>query len=149
MRPTPFLVATVGLGGTVGTAGRYAVSHLLPHTSGIPWATLTVNVSGAFLLGVLLGALLRQRETPPVQESPRAHAARLGLGTGVLGGFTTYSAVSLELHDQLMAGHLVLAVSYGVGSVLLGVLASVLGIVLAGTWRGDATPSSGSDVSPA
>lgn len=100
------------------------MAHLLPTTRDIPWATLTVNVAGAFLLGLLLEALLRAGA-----ETSRIRLTRLALGTGILGGFTTYSALALELHELLVDGRVASAVGYGLGSVSAGLLACVLGIV--------------------
>lgn len=100
------------------------MAHLFPATHDIPWATLIVNVAGAFLLGLLLEALLHAGA-----ETSRIRLARLALGTGVLGGFTTYSALALELHELLADGRFATAVGYGLGSVSAGLLACVLGIV--------------------
>lgn len=118
----------------MGTTARYAVSQLLetPHLRGwaglIPWATLLVNVCGAFLLGLLLERLAR---TGP--ETPRQQMARLTLGTGVLGGFTTYSALALEVHDLLGGAEFAAALGYGLGSVCAGLLAAAAGVAL-GAW---------------
>jgi len=117
-------VAVVAVGGALGTGGRYAVAHLSPATHDIPWPTLIVNIVGAFLLGLLLEALLRAGA-----ETSRIRLARLALGTGVLGGFTTYSALALELHELLADGRFGTAVGYGLGSVSAGLLACLLGIV--------------------
>lgn len=130
MRPTPLLIAVVALGGTVGTAIRYAVTHLIPATHLIPWATACVNVIGAFLLGLLLERLARSGG-----ETPRRTLARLGLGTGLLGGLTTYSALALEVQDLLARGEVSAGLGYGLGSVSAGLLAAVLGIVVAGRAR--------------
>lgn len=127
----------VTLGGTVGTAGRYAVTHLVGTTHLIPWATLAVNVCGAFLLGLLLERLARAGP-----ETSRRRMLRLGLGTGVLGGFTTYSALALELHDLLGAAEFAAATAYGLGSVCAGLVACTAGVLL-GT-RGAPGPASGS-----
>lgn len=80
---------------------------------------------GAFLLGLLLERLSR---TGP--ETPRTRLLRLGLGTGVLGGFTTYSALALELHDLLAAAEVGAATVYGVGSVCAGLVACGFGVLL-------------------
>ncbi|USQ79940.1 CrcB family protein [Ornithinimicrobium faecis] len=130
MRPSPLLVLVVTVGGALGTTGRYAVTHLIGTTHLIPWATLLVNVVGAFLLGLLLERLSRAGP-----ETPARQVVRLGLGTGVLGGFTTYSALALELHDLLAAAEVAAAVAYGVGSVCAGLVACAGGIALGA--RGD------------
>lgn len=127
MRPTPLLVAVVTVGGVLGTTGRYAAAQLIPATHEIPWATLTVNLVGAFLLGLLLETLSRTGA-----ETPRGRLARLGLGTGLLGGFTTYSSLALEVVELLGDGQLGLALGYGAGSVSAGLLACLAGILLGG-----------------
>lgn len=121
------LVGLVAAGGVVGTTARYATTLWLGTAgSGLPTATLTVNLVGCFLLGLLLEALGRRGA-----ESPRMQAARLALGTGVLGGFTTFSSLAEEL-AQLVHEHADgVAVLYAVVSVVGGLVATVLGITLA------------------
>lgn len=126
MRPTPLLVAVVAVGGVLGTTGRYAAAHLIPTTHGLPWATLVVNLLGAFLLGLLLESLAGTDAA-----TPRHQLARLGLGTGLLGGFTTYSTLALEVLELLADGQLGHALGYGATSVSAGLLACLAGIVLA------------------
>lgn len=126
MRPTGLLVLLVAVGGALGTTGRYAVTHLIGSTHLIPWATLLVNVVGAFLLGLLL-----ERVSRAGPETPRRRVVRLSLGTGLLGGFTTYSALALEVHDLVGSAQGAAAVGYGVGSVLAGLAACVGGVALA------------------
>lgn len=131
VRPDPRLLALVALGGAVGTALRYGLGLLLPPDDGVPWATLLENVVGAFLLGMLLEALVRAG-----REDARRRFLRLGLGTGLLGGFTTFSALALETRNLLAAGDLLLGVGYPVGSVVLGVVAATAGVTLAASVRG-------------
>lgn len=126
MRPTPLLVAVVAVGGVLGTTSRYAATHLIPTTHDLPWATLVVNLVGAFLLGLLLETLAGTDA-----ETPRGQLARLGLGTGLLGGFTTYSALALDVIELLADGQFGHALGYGAGSVSAGLLACLAGIVLA------------------
>ncbi|WP_256843058.1 fluoride efflux transporter FluC [Ornithinimicrobium cryptoxanthini] len=126
MRLTPLLVVVVALGGALGTTGRYAAAHLIPSAQDIPWATLAVNLVGAFLLGLLLETLSRTGA-----ETPRRQLARLGLGTGLLGGFTTYSTLALEVLELWSDGQPARAVGYGAGSVSAGLLVALAGIVLA------------------
>ncbi|KRD43806.1 hypothetical protein ASE38_06290 [Cellulomonas sp. Root930] len=122
----PRLAAVVALGGAVGTTGRWAVSEWLGTSAGgWPTATFVVNVVGSFLLGLLLEALLRRGE-----ESRRGRLVRLGAGTGVLGGFTTFSSLALEMERLLAAGQVTMGIAYGVLSVVLGLLACVGGVAL-------------------
>jgi CrcB protein len=123
----PALVGVVAIGGALGTLARYGVIHLLhPTSSGLPVATLTENLVGAFLLGLLLEALLRAGA-----EDRRRRVVRLGLGTGVLGGFTTYSSLALEVHSLASDGRGGLAAAYGLGSVVLGLVTCLLGVLVA------------------
>nr|WP_281497204.1 CrcB family protein [Ornithinimicrobium sp. F0845] len=119
------LILAVALGGALGTSGRYAVSLLLGAGHHAPWATLAVNVTGAFLLGLLL-----ERLASAGPETPRRRLARLALGTGLLGGFTTYSALALELHQLLETAEIAAAVLYGLGTVCAGLLACAAGVAL-------------------
>ncbi|MEN0128733.1 MAG: CrcB family protein [Brevundimonas sp.] len=121
----PALVAIVALGGAAGSAARYGVSHALPAQHGFPVGTFVENLVGAFLLGVLLEALARAGA-----ENRTRRALRLGLGTGVLGGFTTYSALALEVERLWSAGDVGMAMGYGLASVVLGTATATLGIVV-------------------
>ena len=97
--------------------------------SGWPTGTFAVNAVGAFLLGLLLESLARRGD-----EGPRARGLRLLAGTGFLGGFTTYSSLADEV-DLLLTpgGSLPLALGYGLGSVVVGFLAALLGVLAAAT----------------
>ena len=120
----PRLVAVVVLGGMVGTLARWALTDAVgTAANGFPTATLVENVVGSFLLGALLEALLRRGD-----ETPRRRVLRLGLGTGLLGGFTTFSALAYELERLIAGGQVTMACVYAVLSLALGVLACVAGI---------------------
>lgn len=113
-----YLLAAAG--GALGALARAGVAGLLPRDAdGWPWATLLVNVLGCLLLGLLLAVLAVRR--------PDAEQLRVFLGTGVLGGFTTYSAFALEVTDLVVAGRPVAAGCYALLSVLGGVLAVAAG----------------------
>lgn len=105
----------VALGGTLGTAARLAVALLLPDAGGFPLSTLAVNVAGALLLGVLAARL------------PGSSDMRVFLGTGILGGFTTYSAFAVGT-VQLWTATPLLAVLYPVLTLALGIAAAILGM---------------------
>lgn len=126
----PLLVLSVAAGGALGSLARYGLSHALSARGGWPVGTLVENVAGAFLLGLLLQWLLLAGH-----ETPRRRWLRLTLGTGVLGGFTTYSAVALDLHGLLAAGRTGLAAVYAAVTVLGGAAACLGGMALAGTLR--------------
>ena len=96
--------------GAAGAASRYAVDSRLSAITGgqFPWGTLTVNVVGAFLLGVLIAVTT---ERVLVDQN-----WRIGLGIGFLGSFTTFSTFSLESMNLLREGETMLAVLNAVGS---------------------------------
>jgi len=104
------------LGGTIGTAARLAMGMLIPDAGGFPLAIITVNLSGALLIGVLAARL------------PRASELRVFLGTGILGGFTTYSAFAVGTVE--LAASPWLAVLYAALTLVLGLAAAVLGLRL-------------------
>lgn len=120
----PGLILIVALGGALGTAARYGLAMMFPTQHGLPVGTAVANLVGAFALGVLLELLAR-----PVPESRGRRVMRLGLGTGLLGGFTTYSALALEAWD-LLGDQTALAVGYALGSVLVGLVACFAGVAL-------------------
>ena len=110
------------MGGAVGSVARYGVYRMMPAGwSGFPVATLIVNVTGSFVMG-LLAALLAHRGGQ--------HLAPLLL-TGVLGGYTTFSAFSLDAVLLWERGRSGAALGYAAGSVALSVGARGLGMMLA------------------
>ncbi|MGY1459857.1 fluoride efflux transporter CrcB [Luteimonas sp. A534] len=115
----------VGLGGFLGSVARYAVAVALGAAPAdrFPWATFAVNCLGCLLIGVLVGASAKAAVSEPV---------RLFLVTGVLGGFTTFSAFGLESLTLLRRGETSLALLYIFGSVLVGITAVWLGLRFAG-----------------
>ncbi len=114
-------LALVWAGGTAGTAARYSIGRVAPHLFGVPVATIGINVLGAFLLGLLLETLSRD----PATVSP---SARLLLGTGFLGGFTTYSALAVDTLTVLGHGQVGSGLSYAFGTLLMGAVACWAGI---------------------
>ncbi|WP_340314239.1 fluoride efflux transporter CrcB [Rhizorhabdus argentea] len=119
--PPLFLVM---LGGAIGAGFRYhigtvALRNLGP---GFPFGTWLVNLLGGLLMGVLAGVIART----PIEGEP----LRLFLGVGVLGGFTTFSAFSLETFDMLSRGEYVMASAYAVSSVAGSVLMLFFGLGL-------------------
>lgn len=113
-------------GGTVGTALREALSIIVPAVDGVSVIILAINVVGALALGVLLEALVRRG----ADEGWR-RTLRLLLGTGVLGGFTTYSALAADSGALLTNGRTGAAIVYALATVILGAAATFTGITLA------------------
>ena len=125
---TPTFIALVALGGMVGSAARHGVERLLGTSDGFPVGTLTVNLVGAFALGVLLEGLATRGS-----DVGHRRAARLLVGTGFLGGFTTYSALAVETDALLRDGKVALALVYVLTTVVVGLLASFAGVLCART----------------
>lgn len=117
-------VVLVAAGGAIGTCGRYLLSAAIPDLGGVPFGILVINLIGAFLLGWLVEALARCG-----LDIARRRDLRAFLGTGVLGGFTTYSALAADTAILLRDGAAALALAYGIGTVVLGAGATVAGIV--------------------
>ncbi|MBD0323774.1 MAG: CrcB family protein, partial [Aldersonia sp.] len=108
-------------GGGLGALGRYGVSLCLPTRPGhIPWGTLVTNVTGGFLIGVLLVL---------ITELWAVHRLwRPFLGVGVLGGYTTFSAYAVEMHDLFLDGTEGVAFGYLAVMLVAGLAAVVLGV---------------------
>ena len=132
--------AAVFAGGCAGTALRAWIGEILPSGAqawacAIPWATLAVNLAGAFLLGLLAGLLARR--------FPRADPrVRLLLGTGFLGSFTTYGTFAAEVEAATTAQ----AAAYAAGSIACGLLCAWAGLAL-GASGGRASGGRGYDKS--
>jgi CrcB protein len=121
---TAFLL--VFLGGGIGASMRHVVNLLVPRVASahFPWATLTVNVSGSLLMGLLAGFLAFRGGGGLTQH------ARLFLATGVLGGYTTFSAFSLDTALLFERGASAEAIAYTLASVALSVLCLFAGLWL-------------------
>lgn len=117
------VLAIVALGGAVGSGCRYLVGVALPHQpDAFPWATLLVNVVGCFLLGALM-TLVTEVWRP-------GRYVRPFVGVGVLGGFTTFSTVAAQTRALGAHGAWLLANSYVVDTLLAGLVAVWLGVIL-------------------
>ncbi|RNE62387.1 fluoride efflux transporter FluC [Cryobacterium tepidiphilum] len=124
-------VGLVMLGGSIGTAGRYLLSTALPAWQGVPVGTFVVNIVGAFALGLLLEALVRRGPDHGVRR-----ILRLLVGTGMLGGFTTYSSLAVETDGLITGAQLWPAFAYGALTLIVGALASTAGIVAGAAGHG-------------
>ena len=137
VRPSHLRWSHLGLvaaGGALGTAGREALSLAHPAAAGgFPVTTFLINAVGAFLLGFLLEYLTRGGP-----DEGHRRSLRLLLGTGVLGGFTTYSALATDT-AVLTSGSTGLAFGYAAATLVVGVVASTVGIA-----AGSALPAPGS-----
>ena len=111
-------VLAVACAGALGALCRYAIS-LAVGPLGFPWATLGVNVSGSFLLGLLYAVA-------PVPDG----MLKVAVGTGFLGAFTTFSTFSVETVGLIRGDRPVLAVVYATLSVVLGIVAASAGLLL-------------------
>ena len=119
MRGDPRELAAIFTGGFIGAVARAELNEAFasggPHW---PWATFIANVAGAFLLGYFATRLQ--------ERLPLSAYRRPLLGTGFCGALTTFSAMQLELLRMLDGGHIALALSYAVTSIVLGFFAVVL-----------------------
>ena len=115
-------ILIVMAGGAIGAGLRHLVGHaaLARLGPGFPWGTLTVNLAGGLLIGLLAGWFAR---------TGASEASRLFLAVGVLGGFTTFSAFSLETWLMVQRGEWGIAGAYALGSVAGSVL-----LLFAGLW---------------
>ncbi|HVV08970.1 fluoride efflux transporter CrcB [Amycolatopsis sp.] len=116
------VLAVISLGGGIGALARYGLVQLLPTRPGqLPWGTFVVNVSGCFLIGVLMVL---------ITEVWTAHRlVRPFLGVGILGGYTTFSTYANEIRALLQPGTVLIAVAY-----LLMSLAGAMLAVVCGAW---------------
>lgn len=115
----------VMIGGSIGAGARYLVGRWALATlgPGLPFATWGVNILGGFLMGLLIGWL--------ASRSSGDDSLRLLIGVGILGGFTTFSAFSLECVEMILRGDIGLAFAYAVSSVAGSLVALYAGLLLA------------------
>jgi CrcB protein len=116
-------VLSVALGGAIGTVLRYLVGNWFVERFGtvFPWGTFAINVSGAFVIGVVLEVAATRAHFNPY--------LRVFIATGILGGYTTFSTYAFEtyaLGEKILSQ----AIAYSLGSVIAGIIAVSLGIAL-------------------
>jgi CrcB protein len=114
----------VGAGGAIGSMARYLLGLWTLHRwgPGFPWGTLGVNITGSFLIGFLAELIMR--------KFGASAEMRLFLITGVLGGYTTFSAFSLDTITLFERGDAALAITYIAASVVLSIVAVFAGLAL-------------------
>ena len=114
----------IAIGGALGAMARYGVSTLVFDASAqrFPYATLSVNVLGSFAMGFLFVIIAEKAMLPPVMRSM--------LMVGFLGAFTTFSTFSLDALGLWQNGHLLMALVYALGTVVLCLAAVGLGVWL-------------------
>lgn len=116
-------LAAVAVGGAAGALGRYGLGLAFPHAAGtFPWATFVINVTGCLLIGALIVLVTEWREAHPL--------VRPLLGTGVLGGYTTFSTYAVDAHQLLGAGRVAAAGAYVAGTLVAALAATWLGLTL-------------------
>ncbi|MDO7867890.1 fluoride efflux transporter FluC [Nocardioides jiangxiensis] len=122
--PRPLFVVAAALGGAAGALARWGVDQAWPAGTGFPWGTLTINITGSFLLALLPAfATVRRHPVLPVL-----------LGTGVLGGWTTLSTYANQSRSLIAEGHGGTALTY----VATTLVACVLAVRLAHVWSSPA-----------
>lgn len=118
-------VALLGLAGGLGAASRFLLDGLVRSRvrAALPVATIVINVTGSFLLGLIAGAVGAHAAAPELH---------LIAGTGFLGGYTTFSTASFETVRLVQSGRSGLALVNGLGTALAAVGAAAAGLVLGG-----------------
>jgi CrcB protein len=121
---SPLLVLAVAAGGGVGAAGRFLLDGLINtgRQFRLPVGTLAINITGSLLLGVIVGAATQLGAVPVAV-----------LGTGVMGGYTTFSTASFETVRLARNGRINAAAVNGLGMLVVSVAAAIAGILLGGT----------------
>jgi len=114
----------VGLGGGIGSMLRYVIWYYFRNPA-FPLATLLVNIAGSLVIGMVIGLSLK--------DAVFSNNWKLFLATGICGGFTTFSALSMENLEMLQEGKYFLSLAYICGSIVLGIAAAGLGFKLMST----------------
>jgi CrcB protein len=120
-RPPWAVLGVVAVGGVLGALARYGIGLAVPHPpSGFPWATFAINVSGCVLIGVLMVLV--------TDVWPGHRLLRPFLGTGLLGGYTTFSTYMVDTQHLLAAGAVRTALAYLMGTLLAALIAVQVGM---------------------
>ena len=114
---------SIGAGSFIGGVFRYLLTQIIEtkSTSILPLGTLTVNVIGSLLIGIVIGL---------IDRGSLSHEWRFFLVTGLLGGFTTFSAFSSEMMNLIRAGEILFATTYVVVSILFSLSATYIGFAI-------------------
>ncbi len=118
------MLLAVAAGGGVGAAGRFLLDGLINtgRQFRLPVGTLTINITGSLLLGIIVGAATHLGALPVAV-----------LGTGVMGGYTTFSTASVETVRLVRGGRINAAAANGLGMLIISVAAAAAGITLGGS----------------
>ncbi|MEQ1553910.1 MAG: fluoride efflux transporter CrcB [Ferruginibacter sp.] len=114
-------ILLVGLGGSIGAMLRYIITLLLK-VQNFPYQTLLVNIIGSLVIGLVFGLSAKNHNFP--------ESLKLFLATGICGGFTTFSAFSIENMNMLKQGNYLLAILYIFASITLCIIAVFAGFKL-------------------
>lgn len=116
------MIVAVAAGGAIGAVARFLVGRGMFHLMGpgFPWGTLTVNILGSFLIGLMVELLALRYSL--------SHEWQGFIIIGILGGFTTFSAFSLEVGLMIEKGQISTAAVYALGSMFVGVVALFAGL---------------------
>jgi CrcB protein len=123
-------VLLVGLGGAIGSVGRYLMGAWfqgLVGNPGFPWGTFVVNFTGSFLIGVAFGLS---------KEGPLSSQAWTLVVIGALGGYTTFSTFALETLEQFADGRVGGGLLNAFGQLAVGLVAAYLGVLIARGFQG-------------
>jgi CrcB protein len=121
MRQAARVLAAIAVGGAVGATLRYGIGLAVPATpTGFPWAIFLINVSGCLLIGVLMVLV--------TQVWPAQRLVRPFFGTGVLGGFTTFSTYVVDIQRLVDAGAAATALTYLAGTLVAALIAVQAGM---------------------
>lgn len=136
------VLAVIAAGGVLGTLLRYQLGLWWPAAAppDFPWTTLTINLTGSLLLGALMVLLTERTDPHPL--------TRLFLGTGVLGGYTTFSTFTVDIVVLLRDGHAAIAGGYLLGTTIGALLATIAGMSLARNKFGAARPPARTVIDP-
>ena len=120
-----YSIVAVAVGGGIGATLRYLVSNWFVQLvgTGFPWGTFTINVTGSFMIGIIL-----QLSALTPNFSPYL---RLFLATGIMGGYTTFSTYAYETVTLGSSDRVLIGLAYAGGSVVVGVMGATLGVLTA------------------